>query len=370
VICFDYLQVVMNIIVSAYLDNNIGDDLMLKLLAQRFTEHEFYLYTNKSVITKTFESFANVFVKPLHCQKIDIKQSKVFLTIGGSLFVDLNTFRGQINRIRRIFYIKKLKRLGKKIVTLGCNLGPYTGKIGLLLTKWELRNNNLVTVRDIESLNIIKRMRSVKNYYLGNDIVYNFKKEKIDDPKSIGLGISAYRSLKNGEINIKNYIQLAKIADNYIEKTEKNVGIFAFDSEFENDVSAAHHIYAQSNRKDKISIYTYLGDSEVFIENISKCEKFIAIRFHSAILADILNIPFYPIVYSNKMDNLLNDLDYSGVRLNLDDLREGLNVQKCVDEIIVGDNLFHKFNINNKMNANIHFDRFGILLNGLSSKNI
>lgn len=37
----------MNIYLSGYLDRNLGDDLMLKIIAYRFREHNFYVSVKK-----------------------------------------------------------------------------------------------------------------------------------------------------------------------------------------------------------------------------------------------------------------------------------------------------------------------------------
>ena len=42
----------------------------------------------------------------------------------------------------------------------------------------------------------------------------------------------------------------------------------------------------------------------------SVCRKIIGARFHSAVLSLKMNIDFYPIIYRQKMRNLLSDVSY------------------------------------------------------------
>ena len=56
----------------------------------------------------------------------------------------------------------------------------------------------------------------------------------------------------------------------------------------------------------------------------------IAIRFHSAILSDIYKIPFLPIVYSNKMQNLLDDMNFKGRSIDLNNLNDNLEIESIV----------------------------------------
>ena len=344
----------MKIMVSAYLDNNIGDDLMIFLLADKYKEHMFLVYTDKSVIVNTFSKLENIIVKSTKEIKKDIRDIDVYLSIGGSIFNDLNNWKGQILRVKRILTLKKLKKKNIKIVTMGCNLGPYNNKIGLLLTKLELKLNNLISVRDISSFNIIKNFKSIKNFYLADDIVYNLNYENYGGLKSQCLGISAYRSLIKSDYNMENYKFLAAIADNYIEKTGNIVKLFAFDSENENDLV---------DIKSKVQIIPYLGDHDGFIRELNRCNRFIAIRFHSAILCDIFKIPFLPVVYSNKLKSLLDDNDYEGVQININDLNSRKHsVLKITDAIINAENLFEHTNETNYKSSNIHFDEFSKLL--------
>lgn len=352
----------MKIMVSAYLDNNIGDDMMIKLMASFFKEHKFYLYSNRTTIRNTYSGIENIIVKDLSEKNKDINETDIFLSIGGSIFNNLNTIRGKISRIRKILFILKARIKGNKVATIGCNLGPYKDNIGLLLTKLELMNSDLVTVRDKSSMEILKKLKINKNSYLADDIVYNYELEKNNSIKKYGLGISAYRSLKSNEINYINYSTLANIADDYIEKTGKKVLLFAFDSEMENDLSSAHHILNLSRRKDKIEIIPYLGDEHSFINEMSACERIIAIRFHSAILADKLNIPFLPIVYSNKMESFLNDRGYEHKIIKIDELNDSLDIDDTVNKIIDGETLFNKF-LSNNGNSIIHFEELAKLLN-------
>lgn len=296
----------MKVMLFAYLDNNIGDDLMLKLISERFPDFKFYFYTSNTVVKNTLNQFENFISRDPIDRNEDLIYVDAILSIGGSIFNDLNTIRGKLARIRKILFLKKAKNKGKKIITLGCNLGPYNDQLGVFLTLFELKMNSLVTVRDRASFDLIDSNRKLNNLHLADDIVYNLDFYLAKELKS-GLGISAFRSTHIGENNYQNYQALAKIADEYIKKNNKIVKIFAFDSETENDLAAAHHILELIENKNMVKIVSYIGNVDNFLSEFSSCECQIAIRFHSAILSDIFKIPFYPIAYSNKMKEFIGD---------------------------------------------------------------
>lgn len=346
----------MNIVLRAYLDNNLGDDLMIKLLVEKFPKHHFFMYSNSSTVINTYEKYLNVEIRPTFKMKKDIKNIDVFITIGGSIF-QLKSIKQHITRIFKILFLKMLKFRNVKIVTIGANLGPFANKFSYKLVELELRQNSLTTVRDSSSMNIIESFKKIKNYHLTNDIVYYLPNEN----KNIknGLGISTYRSEKSDENNFQNYKIISKIVDQYIENTGKEVKLFAFDSEKENDLVSAHHIYNLSKNKEKLTIIPYLGNVEEFLIHFSSCEKLVAIRFHSAILADIYNIPFLPIVYSSKMENLLEDNNYDGLSLPLKSLDKDLDINEVVQNLITGNHLFNNFK---EKEHPIHFEELEKIL--------
>lgn len=352
----------MNIMISAYLDNNIGDDLMLKLLAARFPQHRFLLYTDKSVVANTFKDTTNIDIRKNRDWEADLDKADAYLSIGGSIFQVVNRSQ-KLWRIKRIRRLAKVKRHHKKIATLGSNFGPYSDKWGARLTEWELRKNDLVTVRDREALAFLDTFKGVKNYHLADDIVYNLPVDGLLKGASrSGLGISVYRSTRPGEINYQNYQALAGLADAYIRKTRKKVMLFPFDSERENDLAAAHHILDLAQEKNGIEIVPYLGDDAYFLDRFSSCDVMVAIRFHSAILADICQLAFLPVIYSNKMENFLKDRDYQGISIKLEDLTKDLDLDWLADEMIGASRLFNNFT-GDRHKAALHFDQLEDLLN-------
>lgn len=351
----------MKIIIDAYLDNNLGDDLMVKLLLKAFPQHSFYLYTNSATISNTFKNIKNLTIRNLNQRNADILFADMYITIGGSRFQLVH----RTSKIKRIFRIRRLRKYKRKkilLVNLGSNFGPYSDNFGKKLTEWEMRTNSLITVRDSESYQLLKKFHKVDNFHFADDIVYNLNSiYSIKNKKRNGLGISVYRSTNYPENSYSNYKFLAALSDNYIRKTGKQVKLFAFDTERENDLAAAHHIYNMSKEKSNIIIVPYLGDEQLFLSQFEACERMVAIRFHSAILSDIFKIPFLPIVYSNKMRNLLEDRNFSGLVINVKELNMNLVVDDVVNTIIDGKNLFTNFT-NRDKNETIHFEELEKLL--------
>ncbi len=341
----------MKVAVWAYLDNNLGDDLMIKLLVENFKEDTFYLYSRSKFKRNNFKNYDNVIVKDIKMIGQDIKEINAFITLGGSMFNNLKSLKGKFKQTLKILLLGYLKKRKIKIATIGCNFGKDLNKIELFLLENELKKNNLVTVRDYFSYSLIEKNNWHYNYHLADDIVYLLDFSIRRKFKNC-LGITIYRS-NSKKINNNSYIFLAKIIDNYIEKTNQNVKLFAFNSGKENDIMAADYILKLVKNKKKVIVISYLDSCEEVLNEFATCDCHLAIRFHGIILSNIMGIPCLPIAYSDKTTNFLADNNFKEfIKI------EALNTMKMDVEDIV-DRLRSKKNLfvdqKAKRNAKKHF---------------
>ena len=102
---------------------------------------------------------------------------------------------------------------------------------------------------------------------------------------------------------------MAQIADYWIETTGKRALLLAFDIGTENDVAVCEKVKSLMTHKDMADIVKHGKNGEIQ-RAYSVCRKIIGARFHSAVLSLKMNIDFYPIIYRQKMRNLLSDVSY------------------------------------------------------------
>ena len=102
---------------------------------------------------------------------------------------------------------------------------------------------------------------------------------------------------------------MASIADFWIESNGRGVILMAFNSGIENDVYSCECVKQLMKHPEMAEVVVHKNGGEIF-EAYSKCSKIIGARFHSAVLALKMVLPFFPIVYSEKINNLIDDLEY------------------------------------------------------------
>lgn len=332
----------MKVLMLAYLDNNLGDDLIIETIAEEFPNINFYLYSTSNFYTKSFNDLKNIELIHKNIYKEDLSKFDFCIKVGGSMFI-LNSIPSYIYRIKELLLAKKLKKNKIKSAVLGSNYDPFKSKFGKYLVKKELSYKNLITVRDRSSYAILQKFfPNKKNIGMFDDIVYNLNFSEESKKKGNVLGISVYNSDKIKDKTMY-YSNLAKVCDEAIMKDPNTiVRLFAFDCESENDLVSCYHVQENVRLKKNIQIVPYLGDRTTFLELFSECSEILAIRFHAAVLSDILKVPFLPISYSIKMDNFLNDHNYGESPFNLDYL--------CSEEFDT--NLFLKQGNNDKFFTN------------------
>lgn len=274
----------MRILLDGYFDYNLGDDLMMTLVAMGLREHEVFLPSKKLRIDSA--KYTD-----------EIKNFDAYVKVTGSGFV----IRDNLGVIYRMRDTRRENKYSKKKAVIGCNISNLRGMALRAVIK-QLEGYGLITVRDQFSYNFVKENLPSANCELYPELVFSMPDDMIPDlPCENRLGI-ALRGGAQSET-------LAKIADGYVEKTGNCVSILCFDAGDEDDLHLAKNVMERVVNKDKIEIVEYKSIEQILGE-IKRCSVMLGIRYHSIILALIMGIPFVPLSYSSKTVNVLREVGY------------------------------------------------------------
>ena len=344
------------ILLTAYTSFNVGDDLFLKILFERYPNHFFVLFTSDeryvlhlkkydNVRVEYFSFFQNFIYKiikklspnsnkllalifVLLIKNKFIRKCDAYLEIGGSIFIQKAnnlTFKEYKNK----YLISFFKR--KPSFYLGANWGPcFTQKYKLFYENI-FRSVTDVCFRDKCSFNEFVHLSNIR---YASDIVFQLKLPTVE--KEIGsIGFSV--------INLSNRKDLAKYESIYIDtivsliilslSEKRNVYLISF-CKSEGDEIMIDKIVSQFAETDlnRINVLLYSGDLDTFLAKYNKIESIFASRFHSMILGMISCQKLFPIVYSNKMSNVLHDAHFKGEYCLISDL-EHCSIKKMYDSI-------------------------------------
>jgi len=311
------------IYLKAYTRINLGDDLFIKKICNKYKNEKFCILADKKY-KKVFKDVKNLKIMSYSYNKLNRKKNNpvkwrkehtkilklvskkcdTYIYIGGSIFIEKEE-----NSINRVKELKEEISCFKNSYIIGSNFGPYITDEYLNYVHDELIPIlNHITFRDKYSYNLFK---DLENTSYAPDILFSLdinKKENIN--KELGISLIYHLERENLKENYNDYLdELINLSINYINKNYK-IRLLSFCT-YEKDDLAINDFLKKipEEYKDNIIVDYYEGDINKFLSTFSKLDTIIATRFHSIVLGIKYRHEVIPICYSNKAVNLLKDLD-------------------------------------------------------------
>lgn len=312
-------------LIWAYTQVNLGDDLFIKILCERYPNTLFSIIGKKSKLIP-FENIPNLQIirdyyssidsgfRRLGCRssfynnkiKKTASNNDVVINLGGSIFMEFNDWQKNLNDYKGVI------ENSSKFIVLGSNFGPYKSDDFLLNYSEVFNRLDDICFRDKKSYGLFKDSTNVR---YAPDIVFGLAANKVqtlDDSDeyilisvmdfSLRQKLSSYQKLYE-----KNIVKICS----FLVSKNKKVKLMSFCKE-EGDERMIDRIRKTFGESPFISSYNYRGDIEEALAVIKSANSIVATRFHSMILALVFQKPFYPIIYSEKMTNVLEDIRFKG----------------------------------------------------------
>lgn len=310
----------MRILTAGYWNNNLGDDLFLKILSERYPNHDFYIIAGYKAYD-TFASIRNIhqiqvplFIKLLnHFHKqlninstellgnFQLKTSEKFdayCEIGGSLFMLPNNGMGEQFEVRK----KMLENTNLPYFIIGSNFGPFSHQYQLKEYSKLFNQMSSITFRDRYSTNLFS---ALKNVSYAPDIAFNLDTNGYKSNENYTLiSVINPETRFNSKESFQYYCLIQKIVENLRDRGEKIILMSFCDGE--GDREAALNIKNNVGGKN-ISIYSHhkIEDS---LRIISNAKQVVATRYHAMILSWLFGKPTFVLSYSDKINRVVQDI--------------------------------------------------------------
>lgn len=317
----------------AYDKRNLGDDLFVYTITKRYPDVRFYIWSDK-VNQTTFQSLHNlkvldrdsIFVRLLNRLRSSFvpryrawleSRCQAVVYIGGSIFIEYENWKQILNwwdyeAQNRQFYI------------MGANFGPYHSEAFRNKLAEIFCSAQDVCFRDQYSYQKFCKVPTVR---YAPDILFSYpiKKAAVINKQIFVSPINCEtRGEGNHTLSIysdKYFSNLTGLLKSYLADGYSLV-LASFCNE-EGDEEAVRKLMkalSLTEEYHRVRCISYDGTNmENMLIEIASSEYVIATRFHATVLALISGRPVFPIVYSDKTINVLQDIGFRG---NYADLRK------------------------------------------------
>ena len=306
----------MNILLKGYFDRNFGDDIMQCMIVEKLASHKIYVNCPGREKLIHLEKYDNVFINE-KCENIDL-----CLYVIGTGFM----YRGKRAKAEKLLAIllgKKEKKV--KSAVINCSVEEFDGKLEKALAKRDIKAYSLITTRDNKSYEFFKENFRKTKTELFPDMVFAadvFDKYSLAEKNA--FGVAPVNRLYSSE-NYDYYKKMAAMCDDYAEKENGNISLFAFDSGLENDTEAVLTIKSLMKYKDRAKIIIYDGDIYSFTNEIAKCKVFVTSRFHGVVAAAMCGAKVAAISDREKVRRLCGEIGIPCIN------KSGLTTKEAID---------------------------------------
>ena len=320
------------IFLNAYDKQNLGDDLFIHTICNRYPKTKFYLWSDKQN-KDNFKRVKNLVVVGEHTRFVRVlkkirpslvaryklklqKKSKAMVYIGGSIFMEYVDWQSSINWWR--YWTDNFP-----YYAIGCNWGPYKTEEYLqgMTTVYEKMQD--VCFRDKYSYEKFSHVSTVRQ---APDILFSYPIPLVSVHKK-----SLFVSLINCEAKDEgNAASIGTFSASYLDRLSKllieyvkngyTITLASF-SKIEGDEEAVAFLREKMGipeTDERVKNLFYDGKNhEEMLSALASAEGVIATRFHAAILSIAAGRPVLPIVYSDKTLHVLEDIGFAGKVLDL-----------------------------------------------------
>ncbi|MDY0404729.1 polysaccharide pyruvyl transferase family protein [Virgibacillus sp. 179-BFC.A HS] len=249
------------------------------------------------------------------------KKCDAVVQIGGSLFMETKHWHAEWQKTADI------RKASMAFFLLGSNFGPFQQKLFYQKYKQLFATYTDICFRETYSYHLFATLENVR---AAPDIVFSLPVPE----QSAGQAqpINARPKLVISVIKPSIRPHLAAFDDIYYEKMREiaiyfiHAGFavtFAAFCSYEGDELAMQSITSgiPETYMSDISTYVHQSNPAETIRLLNQASIIIASRFHAMIVGWVLEKPVFPIIYSKKMTNVMDDIGFTGSSVDFEQLQ-------------------------------------------------
>lgn len=362
----------MKVFLKCVYKNNLGDDLFIKTICERYPNTTFVtlakenvkltpkipnlkVYSSKKIYYRLVRKISFILNKTCAIDRLLIRRCDLVVTIGGSLFWESSKYKNKkvSDKYYNTFWYEGCN---KPLYILGANIGPIYNDYYIKKVENIFRKAKDVCLRDRKSLSYVDASLA----RVAPDIVFgsNIERKNKDSRKHAIISVidCKQKSSQLRHFDADRYNKAILDIIDGLQKASYDITLFSF-CKSEGDEEAISQIIANANNQN-IDIYCYDGNINEALDIFSKADYIFGSRFHANVLGFALGKKVIPISYNDKTVNLLKDLGFYGKYIDIEK-----DIYPSIKELLSNKPLPQKQVENLRTNSLRHFDVLDKVLN-------
>ena len=324
----------MKVLIIAYCNGNLGDDLFIYELCNRYKNHTFYL-VGLEQYRELFQECSNLhyinqngrmwryYAKVRNrIRKVLNKRTDTMLTtirlvlkkfcgltvlIGGSVFMQGDNWKEELEIRKQL--------LPGQTVLLGCNYRLANSEEYRSAYTELFRSVKDICFRDRASY---EQFQSLPNVRVASDILFGLTAEGCRTEKYYIISvIDVTKKVQKQEHAEMYYKRMAECAD-FLQEQGQKVVLFSF-CEGEGDMAAIAEVQSYMSETKNVEVLNHKNIKES-LDCIRNCKGLITARFHGMVLGINYGKEVYPVIYSDKTTQVLRDIEFTGAYAKIAEL--------------------------------------------------
>lgn len=291
--------------ISAYPALNLGDDLFIHMLVQRYPREQFTLYVKNHRLQECYSKYHNLEVV-VRDFPLWMKKCRNHILIGGSMFIE-NVAWG-VKYLHQCY----VQAHARKNFLLGANFGPYTRKEYLDRYQELFHSYQDICFREKNSYQLFSGNKHAR---VAPDIVFGYEYPgNIQRKDRVVISVIQLK----GRVALEEYKscydnQIACLCREFLQAGTEVV-LLSF-CRGEGDEQAIRDICGllDEEERQQVRVFGYLGENfEEIMKIIAESRWVVGSRFHAVVLGFALGKTVYPVLYSDKTKHMLEDIAFRG----------------------------------------------------------
>jgi polysaccharide pyruvyl transferase CsaB len=286
---------------------NFGDEAILSVLVHKLKEHNHritVISSDTKYTLKKFKHIRSLYTFNLSDIAAAIMKSDCLISGGGSLLQDTTSFKSLVYYLLIIFLGLFFR---KQVIIFAQGIGPIKNQFGQFLTKTLLRHCTYVSVRDVKSYELLKSWGISADLLC--DPIFSTEISEVEKTPTVAVQLRDFKTMNEDFIDRL----AAKVAKKF---PDKKIEIYSFQDEIDLEVCKRFEKALNLLNPDiKTTVFSNLTDEKI-VENISKSQYLIAMRFHAIIVGLISNVKTLAINYDIKVEKIASEFDLPIIELH------------------------------------------------------